>query len=316
VIPTSGIRFAIKELVFNSNFVSFSFLLTKKKKRIAKMKKILAFCFLFGVVSAQQFPSAINIQSDIDTTFEKYYQFALKFVDKIGDELDKRVTTYVSAHQRLVDQFRNVRNITNITINAEGEKIISEVLTFIDGLVIDYRKTLDRSIFVRTLDKYMSTLRSEYVKRVGESVNELMKWISKLPLVQQCWNESRADIENVVRNGFVSAQDAAILALSNANLTLNINEFLVSSTIDSNNLFISSCRGNPDFLNSCISSFLTVASISIPANINYWSMTTENAVKTNLALAETLFTASANSAYGNIVPIASRIETCVRGFLG
>lgn len=282
------------------------------------MNKILAFCFLFGVVSAQLPSASINIQIEIDTTFEKYYQFALNFVDKIGDELDNRVETYVSAHQRLADQFRSVRNITNVKLNAASEKIINDVETLVDGLIAGYKEILDRKIFVNTLDQYMNSMRTQYEGKVQRVVSEFMKWIEQTPALVQCWNESRADIETAIQNGFLSTRSAAILALQNANATLNLNELLVSSAINSNNLYIVSCEGNsiPFLLNSCISNFLNVASASVQANVNYWASTTETAVKSNLALAETLYTSSVTTAYNNILPIAGRIEACVRSTLG
>lgn len=277
-----------------------------------RLLPIFAFLLIFwsGAVSAQ-FPNPLDIQNDFDKTFEKYYTAALKFVDAIGLELDARVSNFVKVHQRLLDQLNSLKNLNGTVLDEANVKIINEAVTLINGLLNGYRTTLDRNIVVNELNRHLNVLKSNITQAQG-LINELKNWVTQLPILGQCWTSVRDELGNIVNNGFNQARDAAAFAISNANATLNIIEFLVNSTIDANNVSISACQLNLNTINSCINSFLNIAQITLPANINFWASTIESSVRNNLMIADSLVQAASAMGMSSIPSITARIQTCLR----
>lgn len=268
------------------------------------------FLILCGSCLAQN-PSPNDIQDDFDKTFEKYYAAAIKFVDGLGVQLDARISTFIAAHQRLIDQLNGLKNLNGTNLDESNVKIINEALTFVETLLSGYASTLDRDLIVKELDRHLGALKSN-VSRAQDLIDELKKWVTQLPILGQCWTSTRDELGSIINNGFIQARDAAVFAITNANSTFNIIELLVSSTLESNKFFISSCQNDANSINSCIASFLNMARSTLPANVNYWATTIENSVRTNLQIADSLIQAAAANAISSIPSIATRIENCLR----
>lgn len=273
-----------------------------------------AFIVLCGLVFAQN-PTPEDIQRDFDQTFDQYFTAATKFVDKLVDELDIRVDQFVAAHFRLFQQLGSILLINGTNLDENYSKIINDGMGSIEGLMSDYRTALDHNIIINELNRHLNVLRAN-ITNAQELIDVLKGWVAQNPEVGRCWNSTKDEIGNLVNNGFIQASDAAIFAITNANSTLNLIEFLVLSTVDSNNFLISSCQNDINFLNSCIVSFLTTTQVTLPANINFWLATISSTVSTNLIIADSLVQSAAAFALANIPFITASVEACVRGVVG
>lgn len=279
------------------------------------MKIILAVClFLISTASAQS-PTPDSIQKDFDDTFNYYYSAALKFVNDLGTELDARVNQYVKVHEEFINQLRNISNIPNIKIDPQAEKIIEEGISLLNLLIEGYRNSLKKDIFIEELDKYMDMLKTQYLSKAQKLIDQLKNEVVRNAALGQCWMDAQDGLGNIVKTGFLAARDAAITTVVNAKSTLDLTEFIVKSTIESNKLFITSCQAPGVDINFCISSFLNIVQITIPANVNTWASLTEGALKTNLQLAEILINSAALNAMNGIVPVVNTIERCVLNIL-
>lgn len=277
--------------------------------------KTLVLCLLLISTASAQNLSPENIQKDFDDTFDYYYSAALKFVNVLGTELDTRVNQYIQFHEDFINQLRNISNIPNLNISPESEKIISDGISLLNQLIEGYRNSLNKDIFINEFNKYMDMLKTQYLSRAQKLIDQLKNEVIQIPALGQCWTDARDELGNIVKTGFLAARDAAITTVTNAKVTLDINEFIVKATIDSNALFISSCQAPGVDVSVCISSFLNIAQITIPANINMWATSTSNALRTNLELAEILINSAASNAMNSIVPVVGTIEACVRNVL-
>lgn len=277
--------------------------------------KILAVCLLLICTTSAQIPTSTDIQKDYDDTFNYFSSAASKFVDGLGTELEKRVNNYVNAHKVFIDQLKSISTIPNVVLNANSQKVITEGIAYLNALIDGYRSALKKEIFTNEFNKYMNMLTTQYLSKAQALIDRLKSEVAKNAAVGQCWTSVKVELSNLVKNGFLSARDAAVTTVVNANMTLNINEMIVKVTVDSTALFISSCQFPGVNVNSCISSFLNIAQMTIPVNVNMWASSTENALKSNLQLAEILINSAALNAMNGIVPIISRIESCVRDIL-
>lgn len=278
--------------------------------------KTLAVClFLLISTASAQSPTPDSIQKDFDDTFNYYYSAALKFVNGLGTELDARVSQYVKVHEQFINQLRNISSIPNIKIDPDSEKILNGGISLLNLLIEGYRNSLKKDIFINELNKYMDMLKTQYLSKAQKLIDQLNNEVVKNAALGQCWTDARDELGNIVKTGFLSARDAAITTVVNAKSTLDITEFIVKSTIDSNTLFISSCQAPGADFNFCLSSFLNIAQLTIPANVNMWASLTEGALRTNLQLAEILINSAALNAMNGIVPVVNTIEGCVKNIL-
>lgn len=278
------------------------------------MKHLIILCLLVSAAFAQN-TTVDGIQKDFDNTFNSYSSAALKFVDKIGSILEKRVNDYVAVHQTLIDQLNGIAQFPNINLDANSQKILSEGVALLNSLIEGYRKSLTKEIFINELDKYMTILKTDYLAKAQQLINLLISEVAKNSAVGKCWNESRSDLESIVKSGFLAARDAAGVSVFNANITLNTNEFLVKSTVETNKAFISSCQQPGVNLTQCASSFLNLLKVSFAESVKMWASSTQNAIKSNMQLAEILINSATTNAVNGIVPVVSTIERCVRNIL-
>lgn len=230
------------------------------------MKIVAVYLLLISTACAQNLTGE-GIQKDFNDVFDYYRSVALKFVDGLGIELEKRVDQYVKAHEEYINQLRNVSKIANITLSPNNQEIINRAISYLDVLIDNYKESLNKNIFTNEFNKYMDMLTSKYLSKAQQLIDQLKNEVTKLPVLGQCWTDSRDELGNIVKTGFIAAKDAALSTVGNAEFTLNLNEYLVKATIDSNSFFISSCQFPGADLNSCISSFLTMVDITVRANI-------------------------------------------------
>jgi hypothetical protein len=209
---------------------------------------------------------------------------------------------------------KNISNIPNLKFDENSERILNEGISLLNLLIEGYRSSLNKNIFIDELNKYMDMLKTQYLSKAQVLIDQLNNEVFKNAALGQCWTDVRDELSNIVKTGFLAARDAAITTVTNAKVTLDVNEFIVNATVSSNALFISSCLAPGVDLNFCISSFLNIAQVTIPANVNMWASLTEGAIRTNLQVAEFLIKSAASNAMNGIVPVVNIIETCVRNF--
>jgi hypothetical protein len=274
------------------------------------MKLIVA--ILLITLSAAHAQTAVEIQGDFTTTFNKFFELAEQFVDKLAAQLETRVNQYVATHQRLIDNFKNVSSIQNVTLSAENQAVLNGIVTRIEGVIANYRKVLDKNIFKQQLNKYMDLLQTNYLGKAQTLITELVGYIALFPAVGKCWADNKPALEKIVENGFIQARNAATSAVQGANSTLNINEILVNGAISGNDAFISICQIIPGTLNDCISTFLNVAQITLPAGSGLWELTTNLTVSTNLGLTEGQIASAISTAISSIEQPIQSIVTCVK----
>lgn len=276
----------------------------------------LALILLCGSVFAQTNPTAADIQTDFDQIFTTYYAAAATYIGSLVTELNARVDDFVAAHQLLADQLNNITSINNLVLDDANKKIITDGVASIAALIATYRTTLASSVVTDELNRQLDMIKAN-VSTVQSLITSLEGYVTANPDLGQCWTSSKDSIVSVISNGFSSARDAAVYAISNANATLNLIELLASSTVDSNNAVVAACQLPADFdptfayLNSCIPSFLSTAQITLPANIASWSSIVSSAVTTNLQIADSLVSNAAAFALANVPFLQATVQACL-----
>lgn len=274
---------------------------------------IFAMILLCGAVFAQ-LPTPVDIQNEFDQTFEKYYTVASKYVEKLTDVMAVRVDQFVEAHSRLSEQIRNISNFNGINLDENNSKIINESVKSIQNLIGDYRVNLDLELISSELNRHLNAIRAN-VTTAQSLIDKFKNYVVLNSEVGICWNTTINEIGNLVNNGFNQARDAAVFAITNANSTLNLIEFLVLSTVDSNNLLLSSCPSDINLLNGCITTILSNAQITLPANIDFWKSTIISTINTSLVISDSLVNAAVGFVIANIPFITGNVEACFRNIL-
>lgn len=276
---------------------------------------LFAMILLCGAVFAQ-LPTPVDIQNEFDQTFEKYYTVASKYVEKLTDVMAVRVDQFVEAHSRLSEQIRNISNFNGINLDENNSKIINESVKSIQNLIGDYRVNLDLELISSELNRHLNAIRAN-VTTAQSLIDKFKNYVVLNSEVGICWNTTINEIGNLVNNGFNQARDAAVFAITNANSTLNLIEFLVLSTVDSNNLLLSSCPSDINLLNGCITTILSNAQITLPANIDFWKSTIISTINTSLVISDSLVNAAVGFVIANIPFITGNVEACFRNiFVG
>lgn len=267
------------------------------------MKILFAVCFLLIVSSNVSAQNSAGIQKDFDETFNNYYTAAVKFINGLGLQLENRINKFVQTHELFITQLRSISNIQNVTLDSNNQKVIADGIDLLEKLIAGYRKALNKQIFEVEFNKYMNALKTNYLNQAQNLINSLKSEVQRVPAVGQCWTAVRDELGVIVKKGFLAARNASLTTLANADITLNMNELIVKATVDSNALFISSCQIPNVNVNSCISTFLTTAQVTIPMNVNTWASSNESALKVHLQLAEILINSAISSAVSDVVPI-------------
>lgn len=281
-------------------------------KFIASLLIFCSFALNFNVKA--QTPT--DIQNDFNTTFNNYYSLALKFVDGLANLHDQRVKQYIAAHEKLIEHYKSIRTIPGIQLSNESEKVLDNVEAKINELIADYNVTLDRNIFTRELNKYIDILKTRYLDRAQSAIGQLQKFVTANSAIGKCWSDNSNEILNVITTALVSAKDAAILTIANANATLNSNEVQIKSMISTDDVFIATCQSDARFVSSCVGNFLNLIDFGFPLSAYLWELTTSGAVRSNLNIAEVLIMSATETAVTSITSTVVKIESCIRGAMG
>ncbi|KAG5681335.1 hypothetical protein PVAND_010780 [Polypedilum vanderplanki] len=276
------------------------------------MKLIIA--VLLITTSAIHAQMAADIQNDFTQTFNYFFDIAKQFIDKLATLLDDRFNQYIVIHQKLIDNFRSVQLISNVTLDANNLATLNEIISKIESLIGSYRKVFDRNIFNQELNKYTTLLQTQYLSKAQVLIDELKNYVTKFPVIGKCWSDNKAELTSIVENGFNQAKNVVLSAVQGANSTLNINELLVNGVIAGNDAFLNICKSSPS-INDCVSTFLNVATITLLAGSGLWELTTNLTVSVNLGITETQIVGAISTAVLNIEQIVRRIEACVTNSL-
>jgi hypothetical protein len=277
-----------------------------------KMKYSLVFILL--IVSSQSLAQTTGeIQNELNQLFDNLYNENLEFVNSLGNALEGRITLYIESFEKLSTQLRNITN--NSQLDQQSKDAVQNLLTQIDTLIGNIRKTINKETFTKEVKKFADFVKVNFQQQTQSLMVEFERILAFFPPLAKCWTDSRNLAFNLITDGLKSASSAATFTINNANLTLNANQALVDSTISLYSFLLASCDFDANTRPTCVKSILDLINLTLPGNLNLWASSTADAVKINLQIADTLVRSAVSGAGTFVGQIVVAVQSCVANIL-